>query len=207
MDNDTVINKNESLSTLHSPTPRPVGFGDWRDPFLSALASGKSITDAALEVHRPRTSCYDARNDSSRFAEAWQAAIDSQVESRRDTMDSSLFNRGAHGTERDIYYQGEVCGSETLFDTAAAKAWAQANDPRYQRQESQGVGPIQVTIDLSGLQQAQPVDYQGVVDATALPVDNPAQLPEAPPLTLPPSSSVFDPRIERASDEEVPPVS
>ncbi len=196
------------MSTLHSPGDAPPwGFGDWRDTFLSRLSAGSTVTAALHGLPIARTQAYLLRTESSKFAGAWAAAMEHRTEARVETMDSALYQRGAHGLPRDVWYQGKVCGEEQIYDTAAAKAWAQANDPRYQRQESQGIGPIQVTIDLGGQGLLQPVDYQGVVDVTPLPVDDTAQLPEALPLSAPSPPSVFDPENAPVNDEEVPPVS
>jgi hypothetical protein len=50
---------------------------------------------------------YDRRNSDQEFAAAWASAL----EQGTDLLEDEARNRAVEGTEKPVFYKGEVCGS------------------------------------------------------------------------------------------------
>jgi len=86
------------------------------EAFLSALRKGVSVSGACKGARIPRQTAYDWRDADTKFAQAWDAAL----EEGTDILEDEALRRAVEGRERPVFYKGEECGqvkeySDTLL--------------------------------------------------------------------------------------------
>lgn len=84
--------------------------------FFKALATGMSVTGAAIRAGYSRSSVYDYREFEPAFKQRW----DDAVEQGNDAFEDELRRRAVDGVDKPVFYQGEICGhvreySDTLL--------------------------------------------------------------------------------------------
>ncbi len=80
------------------------------------LAATGNVGASAKEAGYTRSRVYQWRKDDTDFADAWDDAMSSYVE----MLETEADRRGMHGTEKPVFYLGEVAGhirqySDTLL--------------------------------------------------------------------------------------------
>lgn len=90
-----------------------------RAEFLDYLRDGWSITAAAAKIRVSRQAVYALRKSDDEFAKEW----DDAYESGTDLYEDEAKRRAIQGTEKPVFYQGEVVGhikeySDTLLIVA-----------------------------------------------------------------------------------------
>ena len=81
----------------------------WRDAFIERLKATGNVTLAATGAGVTRQNAYQTRNRNKTFRRRWDDALDQAV----DLLDGEA-RRRATGISRDIYYAGEVVGTENV---------------------------------------------------------------------------------------------
>lgn len=82
--------------------------------FLMALADCSSVRDAAKLAEYEFLDVYRYANEDPEFEKAMLVAQEAAVQK----MESEADRRGMHGVQKDVYYQGEVVGQETVYSDA-----------------------------------------------------------------------------------------
>lgn len=90
-----------------------------REEFLDYLRGGWSITASAGRIGVSRQAVYALRQSDPDFARQWEDAY----ESGTDIFEDEVKRRAVEGTEKPVFYQGEVVGhikeySDTLLIVA-----------------------------------------------------------------------------------------
>jgi hypothetical protein len=86
----------------------------WREAFLAALREVPVITRACDVVGINRSTAWRAREADAEFAEAMDDAIESGV----DTAEQEAFRRAVEGTDKGVWHQGTLVGSERVYSDA-----------------------------------------------------------------------------------------
>ena len=83
-------------------------FSDFkRDEFLTHLRETANVSASAKHAGIARAAVYIRRKEDSEFSEAWDEAIEEAV----DALEAEARRRAMEGEEREVYYQGECCGT------------------------------------------------------------------------------------------------
>lgn len=90
-----------------------------REEFLDYLRGGWSITASAGRISVSRQAVYALRQSDRDFARQWEDAY----ESGTDIFEDEVKRRAVEGTEKPVFYQGEIVGhikeySDTLLIVA-----------------------------------------------------------------------------------------
>lgn len=74
---------------------------DYRQVFLDKLSKSPNVSAAAKAAGYSRKFFYELRKEDLEFAEQWQEALDSSL----DTAEGELYRRAVRGVVKRIYYQ------------------------------------------------------------------------------------------------------
>ncbi len=99
-------------NSTRKPRREPV----WCKAFLQSIKLKANVTLAAEESGIDRTSAYEYRDKHPEFKVLWEAALDEGA----DRLEAEAWRRATQGTEKPVFYEGEVCGhireySDTLM--------------------------------------------------------------------------------------------
>jgi hypothetical protein len=86
----------------------------WRDAFLAALREVPVVARACGVVGIERSTAYRAREADPAFAEAWDEALEDGV----DKAEQEAFRRAVEGTDKGVWHQGVLVGSERVYSDA-----------------------------------------------------------------------------------------
>jgi len=79
--------------------------------FLSGLRTYGTVTHAAEAAGIGRRTAYDRREKVQAFANLWD---DAQLGATED-LELSVFQKAKDGWQQEVYFQGEQCGTRTMF--------------------------------------------------------------------------------------------
>ena len=87
-----------------------------RKAFLTALATGASVSAACCAAKFGRRRAYDWRDADEAFAAEWEDAL----EAGTDLMEDEMRRRAVEGVDEPRFHDGEICGyvrkySDTLL--------------------------------------------------------------------------------------------
>jgi Homeodomain-like domain len=99
-----------------------------REQFLGYLRDGWSISAAAGKIGVSRQAVYRLRASDDEFAHQWEDAY----ESGTDVYEDEVKRRAVEGTEKPVFYQGEIVGHVREFsDTLLIVALKARRPERY----------------------------------------------------------------------------
>jgi hypothetical protein len=104
--------------------------GQWREPFLKALAGTSNVTIACRYAGVDRTTVYEHKKSDAAFAAAWQEALDQAIE----LMEAEMERRAFAGTERPVFQGGLLAGTITEYSDTLAIFLAKAHRPEKYRE-------------------------------------------------------------------------
>ena len=105
--------------------PRAVA---WRAVFIERLKASGNVTLAASGAGVSRQNAYQTRNRNRRFRLQWDQAIDQAVD-----LLAGEARRRATGMNKDVWYGGEVVGSERVYSDALLMFLLKAHRPTMYR--------------------------------------------------------------------------
>lgn len=76
----------------------------WVVPFLQALASGCTVSEAAQAAGITSSTAYNLRRNDADFAEAWRVALEDST----DVLEREARRRAIDGVEEPVVYQGQL---------------------------------------------------------------------------------------------------
>ena len=100
----------------------------WRDAFIERLEATGNVTLAATGAGVTRQNAYQTRSRNKTFRRQWDEAIDEAVD-----LLAGEARRRATGIKRDIYYAGEVVGTERVYSDALLMFLLKAHRPQMYR--------------------------------------------------------------------------
>ena len=103
-------------------TPRK----DWKPAFIEALRATGNVTRAAKYAGRSRNQAYHVRRQSEDFAAQWDDAL----EEATDLLDAEARRRAVTGTDKPVFYKGEVVGSITKYSDSLLMFLLKAHRPQ-----------------------------------------------------------------------------
>ena len=99
---------------------------DWKPAFIEALRATGSVTRAAKYAGRSRNQAYHVRRQSEDFAAQWDEAL----EEGTDLLDAEARRRAVTGTDKPVFYKGEVVGSITKYSDRLLMFLLRAHRPQ-----------------------------------------------------------------------------
>lgn len=167
-----------------NPTPKKREVGDWREPFLEALAQTGSVVRAAAAAEVHRSTAYEQRKTDAAFAARWAEAERESVE----RMEDEARRRAVEGCKRPIYHNGQLLTEVLDYSDTLLIFLLKAHDPKYREASRVLVGgdpnapPIQhehdhehrVTLtaaDLAALDELAPADEPAPEAGRGVPSD------------------------------------
>lgn len=83
----------------------------WLTPFLTAVAAGSSLSEAARAAGVPASTVYRLRKEDADF----QAALADAEEESVDILETEARRRAVTGVEEPVFHQGVICGHKTVY--------------------------------------------------------------------------------------------
>lgn len=93
--------------------------------FIVGLAETGIVSHACARAGWSRSVAMTLRKNDEAFREAWDEAI----EVAADAAEAEALRRGVHGTQKDVYFKGEVCGQETIYSDRLLELTLKARRP------------------------------------------------------------------------------
>lgn len=87
---------------------------DWKPAFLMALAEVPVVSRACAAVGIERSTAYRARETDELFARDWDDAMEQGI----DKAEQEAFRRAVEGTDKGVWHQGVLVGSERVYSDA-----------------------------------------------------------------------------------------
>ena len=87
---------------------------DWRAVFLAALREVPVVTRASEAAGVHRTTAWREYRENKEFAELWDDAMEAGV----DKAEQEAFRRAVEGTDKGVWHQGTLVGSERVYSDA-----------------------------------------------------------------------------------------
>lgn len=87
---------------------------DWKPVFLAALREVPVVSRACAAVGIERSTAYRARETDEGFGQAWDDAMEEGI----DKAEQEAFRRAVEGTEKGVWHQGVLVGSERVYSDA-----------------------------------------------------------------------------------------
>lgn len=117
--------------------------------FFEALTHGFGVTEAANRAGYSRRSAYDYRNKYPDFADQWEEAVQTHIES----MELEADRRALEGVEESVFYKGTECGRVRRFsdNLLMFRLKALAPNKYRERQEVKHAGEIKNTAPVVNL--------------------------------------------------------
>ncbi len=101
----------------------------WKPRFIEALRQTGVVTRAARAAGVGRTTAYDHYKTDPDFARAWDDALEDAC----DEMEAEARRRAVEGTEKPVYYKGEVVGTIREYSDTLLIFLLKANRPEKYR--------------------------------------------------------------------------
>lgn len=185
-----------------------------RRTFLHALATGRSVSEAAGQAGISRATLYAWRQDSAAFSAAWDRAALRAQNALFDRMQSALIQRGIEGVDEPVFHAGRLVGtrkrySDTLLLAGMRQVMALSPvEPEYLEEPKRPAAPLRPRIVVAPFPEFIP-DERQTPPSIAAPETKPAEEepakavpelgaaePATPEITAPPPA----PAEERALD-------
>ena len=87
---------------------------NWKPAFLAALREVPVASRACGAVGIERSTAYRAREIDESFATAWDDAMEEGI----DKAEQEAFRRAVEGTDKGVWHQGALVGSERVYSDA-----------------------------------------------------------------------------------------
>jgi hypothetical protein len=87
---------------------------DWKPIFLAALREVPVVSRACGVVGIERSTAYRAAEADATFKAAWDDALEEGI----DKAEQEAFRRAVDGTEKGVWHQGALVGSERVYSDA-----------------------------------------------------------------------------------------
>jgi hypothetical protein len=87
---------------------------DWKPVFLTALREVPVVSRACAAVGIERSTAYRAAEIDSAFKAAWDDAMEAGI----DKAEQEAFRRAVEGTDKGVWHQGSLVGSERVYSDA-----------------------------------------------------------------------------------------
>lgn len=87
---------------------------DWKPAFLAALREVPVVSRACDAVGIERSTAYRAAESDPAFREAWDDAMEVGI----DRAEQEAFRRAVDGTEKGVWHQGVLVGTERVYSDA-----------------------------------------------------------------------------------------
>jgi len=97
----------------------------WQPAFLDAFRESGNISKAAMRAGTTRNLIYQALENDSAFA----AAFEDTRESLNDGAEAEAYRRAVHGVDKGVYYQGERVDTERVYSDGLLTRWLEAKRP------------------------------------------------------------------------------
>ena len=98
--------------------------------FLRVLEKSGRVTKAAEIAGRTRGAFRAKKRRDPIFSDLWDKAL----KHRAELFEDEAIRRAVNGVRKDIYYKGEVCGSEKVYSDALLSKLLEGNMPQKYRQ-------------------------------------------------------------------------
>jgi len=122
---------------------------DWKPPFLAALREVPVVSRACAAVGIERSTAYRAADADDDFRAAWDDAMEEGV----DRAEQEAFRRAVEGTDKGVWHQGTLVGSERVYSDALLSLFLKGRRKKVyaDRTELTGAdgGPVQQIVDES----------------------------------------------------------
>lgn len=92
----------------------PVLNYDWKSAFLAALREVPVVSRACAAAGVERSTAYRNAEADPSFREAWDDAMEVGI----DRAEQEAFRRAVEGTEKGVWHQGVLVGSERVYSDA-----------------------------------------------------------------------------------------
>lgn len=87
---------------------------DWYPGFLASLREVPVVTRACDVAQIDRSTAYRARERDEAFSKDWDDAMEAGI----DRAEQEAFRRAVEGTDKGIWHQGVLVGSEKVYSDA-----------------------------------------------------------------------------------------
>ena len=101
----------------------------WRDAFIERLKATGNVTLAASGAGVTRQNVYGTRSRNKAFRRRWDEALEQAM----DLLEGEA-RRRATGIKRDVWYAGEVVGSESVYSDTLLMFLMRAHRPHLYRE-------------------------------------------------------------------------
>jgi len=122
---------------------------DWKPAFLAALREVPVVSRACAAVGIERSTAYRAADADDDFRAAWDDAMEEGV----DRAEQEAFRRAVEGTDKGVWHQGTLVGSERVYSDALLSLFLKGRRKKVyaDRTELTGAdgGPVQQIVDES----------------------------------------------------------
>jgi len=122
---------------------------DWKPAFLAALREVPVVSRACAAVGIERSTAYRAADNDESFRAAWDDAMEEGV----DRAEQEAFRRAVEGTDKGVWHQGTLVGSERVYSDALLSLFLKGRRKKVyaDRTELTGAdgGPVQQIVDES----------------------------------------------------------
>lgn len=130
-------------------TRPPTPYGTKESPsrkeiILEAIRAGHSFRKACEAAGVSTQTGRNWRKDDPLFDEAYHQA----VEDGTDLLEDEARRRAVDGVERDVYYQGDVVGQETVYSDGLLTTLLKANRPEKYRDRLDASIKGSVTVEI-----------------------------------------------------------
>ena len=125
-----------------------------RSLFLDELMKGFSVSHACRVAGINRTTMYKFRDEVPGFAMAWDEAI----EAGTDKLEDEAYRRAHDGTEKPVFYQGEIVGGVQEYSDNLMKFLLEGRRPDKFRAKVAVDASQPVTIVINGGLPARPIE-------------------------------------------------
>lgn len=119
----------------------------WRDAFLASLREVPVVARACEVVGIERSTAYRRRDDDPEFSAAWDDAMETGI----DRAEQEAFRRAVQGTDKGVWHQGVLVGSEKVYSDALLALMLKARRKKVyaERTEVTGAdgGPVHQQVD------------------------------------------------------------
>jgi len=120
---------------------------DWKPAFLAALREVPVVSRACAAVGIERSTAYRAADNDESFRAAWDDAMEEGV----DRAEQEAFRRAVEGTDKGVWHQGTLVGSERVYSDALLSLFLKGRRKKVyaDRTELTGAdgGPVQQIVD------------------------------------------------------------
>ncbi len=96
------------------------------DVFFDRLSLHGRVTQAAREAGLEREVMYKKRSQDAAFAERWATAMETYA----DTIEAEVYRRAVEGTDKGVWHQGTMVGTEKQYSDALLAALIKAKRAR-----------------------------------------------------------------------------